>query len=210
MNYFVHQKQTALVPWATPIDAAQFANSTNDVAMYDDLQNLHDFNSVIAGEEVLPEVRSRGFNIFETIDCPNPEETATCNRPQYSTKHLSRKIEYDAPEGMKQYSWKPWKKAPGKLRRTHQQCARRNTETAKKPTNLQDMMRVDLVRAVQLEHLLVDLDVGTISVNLEEALGESRKVNIEDCDYLMSCLKEIVRNTSEIKRACQRLIGWFI
>ncbi|KAF9147192.1 hypothetical protein BGX20_006726, partial [Mortierella sp. AD010] len=218
MNVFVHRMQTPLAPKATRNDALtpeQVTNSTNIVAKYDDLrqrfQSLCDlYNSEKAPPQsngpqksmkpevkVLPSVRSRGFNKFETVDRPSSEGT-TSYRRRYSVKHRSRKEEHDVPETMKQYTWKPWKKVPEipvapisneTEEPVEPEDPEDKIEAPKK--DLQIMEKVDLVHSMRYEHPVVTLNVGTVVVNVEEALSENGEVNTQDCDQVVNCLKDI-------------------
>ncbi|KAF9994506.1 hypothetical protein BGZ79_000742, partial [Entomortierella chlamydospora] len=112
---------------------------------------------------------------------------------------------------MKQYTWIPWKKAPeipvAPISNTTEE-PNDNTETTRKDPQI--MKKAELVKTMEYEHPLVTLKVGTGSVNVEESLSENSKVNTQDYDQVVGCLKDIVSKASDIKRACQQLIGRFI
>ncbi|KAF9109298.1 hypothetical protein BGX27_007769 [Mortierella sp. AM989] len=70
------------------------------------------------------------------------------------------------------------------------------------------MAKADLMRAMQWEHPLRTLNVGTMKANVRETLGHDTKGSL--ASEVTQCLRETVRLAANVKQACLRLIGCII
>jgi len=185
---------------------------------------LNDRNA--SGERIRRHKSSQRFNRYRTIDRPATQDvqavtetnktitasTSTLSkkktpqeRPRYSFKKRTRRIQHEPPEKMVQYAWKPWKKAPENpldpnsdvLKKEREVKRRKGKKTIPKPVN-DSTGKADLVRFMAWEHPTVTLDVGTVSANLKRALGDSELV-----PEINKCLQDVVRLASDAKRQSQ-------
>ncbi|KAF9401880.1 hypothetical protein BGZ76_007414, partial [Entomortierella beljakovae] len=109
---------------------------------------------------------------------------------------------------MKQHAYKPYKKPP--------ECPVEHTRTAsksakkkkpkKKPMPLEQMGRKELIGAMNWEHPLVSLNVGTVATNVKGVLHTNEDLAIE----VQRCLSEAVRYAAIAKRSCQVVLGRYI
>ncbi|KAF9969934.1 hypothetical protein BGZ75_002526, partial [Mortierella antarctica] len=120
--------------------------------------------------------------------------------------------EHPQPKGMKQYKWKPWTQQPERPVDPNGANNKRKSKTSKKSspkttiTPVPDMTKKQLLNALNWEHPTATLNVGTLSANCKEALQEDPALQQE----VLHCIREAVRAASQVKRACQGLIGRYI
>ncbi|KAF9960813.1 hypothetical protein BGZ72_005819 [Mortierella alpina] len=132
-------------------------------------------------------------------------------RPRYSAKTRRRRVVWPAPESMKRYKWKPHVPKPdapssqnpedNKAKRK-----RKKRKITKTPTPVEDMTKQQLVRAMDREHPLVTLTVGTVEANAMRACGNDAAIGEE----VARTLQEVTRIVQECKVQVQLLIGRFI
>jgi len=143
----------------------------------------------------------------------------------------TRRVEHERPQVLKQYRWKPYRKAPenpseNTAKDDSTKDMAQDRDPAKKDAKLEksnqgkgkskgkdkmaktpdEMEKAELLRALRWEHPVVTLDVGTLKANVRRAQQGKEDLSTE----VMRCLKEAVRLAADTKRSCQRLIGRFI
>ncbi|KAF9158623.1 hypothetical protein BGX20_003309, partial [Mortierella sp. AD010] len=187
------------------------------------------------GYKVQRHKSSQTFNRYRTVDRPAPQDAEVAHsvlpqsktppyRPRYSIKHRSRIIEHEAPEAMKQYAWKPWKKAPESpiccdtnasetSEKTISQSkpkpkpkSKPNSEPSRPRKQVEHMTKVELLNAMAWEHPIVTLKVGTVKANVTDALDNNEPLALRVTKHL----QRIVQEATDIKRSCQHLIGRYI
>ncbi|KAF9997128.1 hypothetical protein BGZ80_006214, partial [Entomortierella chlamydospora] len=173
---------------------------------------------------------SQNFNRYRVIDRPPPKDNKAIadkvvkypksdmpspktplHRPRYSFKTRTRQLEHEPPISMKQYTWKPWKEKPespvdysAEIESEPQEPI--ETPSTTTPTPVKDMNKYQLLRALSWEHPTVNLDIGTLSANVNGVLKDKDAVAQE----VIGCIQEAVRLASEVKRQCQGLIGQYL
>ncbi|KAK3819889.1 MAG: hypothetical protein J3Q66DRAFT_367938 [Benniella sp.] len=129
-------------------------------------------------------------------------------------KTRTRLKQHDPPEILKQYRLKPYTKVPDnpaglKAKAEDQPSIETNSvgpESNKPEKNVNaDTDKAGLVRGMSWEHPTITMDVGTLSVNIKRAMGESPLVS-----EVKSCLKDAVRLAFESKRRGQQIIGQYV
>ncbi|KAF9958693.1 hypothetical protein BGZ70_009115 [Mortierella alpina] len=155
---------------------------------------------------------TKSYNKYRTVVGPpgDKSEDSLPPRPRYAAKTRRRRIVWPAPERMKRYKWKPHK--PGPEPATNQNSEhlkarrKRRKKTMKAPTSIRDMTKMQLVKAIDREHPLVALTVGTVEANAMRASGNDTAVGEE----VVRTLQEVARIVGECKTQVQLLIGRFI
>lgn len=168
--------------------------------------------------EHLEGARPNIFNWYATVDRP-PEQRPQRHgsrrsykyRQRYSIKTRTHLKKHVAPECLKQYKFKPWKKS-------HESpldsACNTNTRTRPLPKvrDVTNMKKKDLVRAMAWDHPTRTLDLGTVNSNCTRAL--KRKFGQQELSTLLPRIKEslarMVRQASQTKRTCQSAIGQYI
>ncbi|KAF9104945.1 hypothetical protein BGX27_009866 [Mortierella sp. AM989] len=161
-------------------------------------------------------MQHKSYNQYRTVDRPAPQNTdtgsqvKTSHRSRYAIKRRSRQKEYDVPEAMKQYTLKPYKNVPENPMVQPSNVPKSGKKAianqSKPPKPIGMMKRKELVSAMQWEHPMVTLDVGTVSTNVKGVLGSDPNLALE----VRKCIQDAVRLAADAKRSCQILLGRFI
>ncbi|KAF9921950.1 hypothetical protein FBU30_007995 [Linnemannia zychae] len=159
-------------------------------------------------------------------------------RERYSIKTRSRLIQHEQPDIFKQYTWRaPRENSKSTISSNNVTSAVTNTEASSststcfdatnpppkmKPKSVRkkdqltpdQMTKIQLIRAMQWEHPLRTLDVGTLKANSSRALDKEilNDVNLHDKLQLVitTCLSDVSYLASKKKRACQQAIGQYL
>lgn len=194
------------------------------------------FRSTPVGQEREQE-RGNGFIRYSTVDhAPNQSPPPHSSgrpyryRERYAIKTRSRLIQHEKPSIFKQYVWKPPKE---KTDSPQEQSASTDTSTdagpntstlppkkkrkttPKKPQPAANTMtKAELVKAMQSEHPLRTLDVGTLKANAGRALknefGSDADLQLQLRNSVMGCLSTVSRLSAKTKRICQQVVGQYL
>lgn len=112
---------------------------------------------------------------------------------------------------MKRYKWKPHTQKLDALPKQNPENkvkrARKRRKTAKKaPTPIRDMNKRQLIRAMDREHPIVTLTVGTLKANVTRAAGQNTVIGEE----VARTLQEVTHIVGQCKTQVQLLIGRYI
>lgn len=165
------------------------------------------------------------------------------HRERYAVKTRSRLISHEKPDVFKQYVWKPPKEntepanslksttstsisteaGPNSeaeagpstnVDATSPPLKKKRKSTPKKVRPAADMTKFQLVKAMQWEHPLRTLDIGTLKANTSRAL---KKEVPHDADLqqninhaITTCLSDISKLASRTKRGCQQVVGQYL
>ncbi|KAI8351750.1 hypothetical protein B0O80DRAFT_500105 [Mortierella sp. GBAus27b] len=164
---------------------------------------------------IKPESQPRK-NIYRTIDRP-PEHWPRQHdsgkpfkyRKRYSYKTRSHQIKHPPPDTMKKYVWKPWQgnlDSPNPTSQQKKSSEKSEPKEPKKPKDVDRMDKQELSYAMEWEHPIRTLSIGTLNANLKRALSTSPDLR----NTVKSCIQEVVRQASITKRTCQRGIALYI
>ncbi|KAF8950293.1 hypothetical protein BGZ52_003017 [Haplosporangium bisporale] len=179
--------------------------------------------------------QTTSFIRYSTIDRPpsqKPPPHASGRqykyRERYAIKTRSRLISHKKPDIFKQHVWKPPKE---NTESTNNPCSTTSTSTNVSATNpppkkkqkstpkkdqpaVDDMTKIQLVRAMQSEHPLRTLDIGTLNANTSRALKKEVPYDENLQDKLQhavtTCLSDVSNLASKSKRACQQVVGQYL
>jgi len=195
------------------------------------------FRSVPGGQK---EERTPDFIRYSTVDRPPIQSPPLHSsgepykyRERYAIKTRSRLIQHEKPDVYKQYVWKP----PKENTESPNNAASTSTSTGPSTSNnvgaaspppkkkqkstpkknqlaAENMTKFQLVKAMQLEHPLRTLDIGTLKANTSRAL----KKEVHNDDDLKTklqaavttCLSDVSRLASNSKRGCQQAVGQYL
>ncbi|KAF9343629.1 hypothetical protein BGX26_005436, partial [Mortierella sp. AD094] len=163
------------------------------------------------------------FNRYRYIDTPPPKDTprnsplpkdqpSPQHRPRYSEKRRTRRKVHEPPQGMKQYKWKTWTAPPPNPKSPDpatnpDPTPKKKRKTLKKPRKaIADMNKRDILYNLAAEHPMTTLNVGTLSANVEEVLGDDPALLQE----ALLCIREGVRLATTTKRQCQQVFGLYL
>ncbi|KAF9898551.1 hypothetical protein EC991_010943, partial [Linnemannia zychae] len=159
------------------------------------------------------------FNRYWTVDQPperrpNPHDSGRQYkyRQRYSIKTRSQLKKHDPPESMKQYQLKPWKSPPESPLDKSTKITPRKIAPKRAQQDVEAMDKKELVEAMQWDHPIRTLDIGTINANATRALKDG--IDQANADNYLSAIKASLRNitriSSRVKRTAQRAIGQYI
>ncbi|KAG0202931.1 hypothetical protein BGX31_003492 [Mortierella sp. GBA43] len=110
---------------------------------------------------------------------------------------------------MKKYVWKPWQgnlDSPNPTSQQKKPSEKSEPKEPKKPKDVDRMDKQELSYAMEWEHPIRTLSIGTLNANLKRALSTSPDLR----NTVKSCIQEVVRQASITKRTCQRGIALYI
>jgi len=113
---------------------------------------------------------------------------------------------------MKQYKLKAWTALPPSPNSPSpttnpDPTPKKKHKTSKKPRKaIANMNKRDILYNLTAEHPMTTLDIGTLSANVEEVLGNDPALLQE----VLLCIKEAVRLATTTKRQCQQVFGLYL
>ncbi|KAI7825697.1 hypothetical protein BC939DRAFT_123916 [Gamsiella multidivaricata] len=159
-------------------------------------------------------------------------------RERYAIKTRSRLIQHEKPDIFKQYVWKAPKEntkstnnssstistststeagpsTSTNVGATNPPPKKKKKSTPKKAQLAADeMTKIQLIRAMQIEHPLRTLDIGTLKANTSRALKKEVPYDEDLQDKLLhavtTCLSDISNLASKSEHACQQVIGQYL
>lgn len=113
---------------------------------------------------------------------------------------------------MKQYAWKPHRpkdkdeeQSKPSAKSASRPRKKKKTEETEGPL-VEELAKRELVNAMDKEHPIVTLTVGTLKANITRASGSQDEVAKET----LSTVKEVVQIAANVKRSAQAVIGRFV
>ena len=169
-------------------------------------------------------------NRFKTTDkgpaCHPPgQPRRRKRRKRYSYKTRTRIIEHPQPDTLKMYARKPWKEKSEDPEVQEKESTSTSSTHKKKERNINTvdaLGKYDLVSAMQYEHPIATLKVGTLKANVTRVLASQENEigpipNFEPVvpspelePRIRRCLQDVVRLASQTKRICQRAIAVYL
>ncbi|KAF9198899.1 hypothetical protein BGZ59_004342, partial [Podila verticillata] len=108
---------------------------------------------------------------------PSKDQPSPQQRPRYSEKRRTQCKVHEPPQGMKQYKLKAWTAPPPNPKSPDpttnpDPTPKKKRKTSKKPRKaIANMNKRDILYNLAAEHPMAALDIGTLSANVEEVLG---------------------------------------
>ncbi|KAF8945498.1 hypothetical protein BGZ52_009641, partial [Haplosporangium bisporale] len=143
---------------------------------------------------------------------PSKDQPSPQQRPRYSEKRRTQCKVHEPPQGMKQYKLKAWTAPPPNPKSPDpttnpDPTPKKKRKTSKKPRKaIANMNKRDILYNLAAEHPMAALDIGTLSANVEEVLGNDPALLQE----VLPCIKEAVRLATTTKRQCQQVFGLYL
>ncbi|KAF9933842.1 hypothetical protein FBU30_004238 [Linnemannia zychae] len=134
------------------------------------LENIKKYDAIRSSINVKKHERPQAFNRYNTIDKPSehrPDPHSSGRkykyRERYAIKTRTQLKKHEPPEMLKKYRQKPWKSIP------ESPLDRPNKTSSSKPKkqsrDLATMDKKALVKAMQWDHPIRTLDIGTVNAN---------------------------------------------
>ncbi|KAF9109770.1 hypothetical protein BGW39_004974, partial [Mortierella sp. 14UC] len=157
-----------------------------------------------AGQAEEPKDAKDVFNRYSTVDRPpehrpRPHDSGKPfkHRERFAIKTRSQLKKHDPPETMKQYTLKPWKSPPESPLDLSTNASPSKAKS-KKQWNVATMDKKDLVDAMQWDHPLRTLNIGTINANATRALtnGTDQTAASTHLSAIKKSLRDVTRISS--------------
>ncbi|KAI8345127.1 hypothetical protein B0O80DRAFT_431838 [Mortierella sp. GBAus27b] len=125
--------------------------------------------------------------------------------PIHSTRHRHEELTHSTPFRkagglllVKQYAWKPWQGRLDPPSYSTPPQSKSNTDPEPtKPRDMGEMSKQSLTNAMQWEHPIRTLSIGTLNANLKRVLSERPSLR----NTVKSCIQDVVHQASITKRA---------
>ncbi|KAF9987064.1 hypothetical protein BGZ79_005256, partial [Entomortierella chlamydospora] len=177
--------------------------------------------------------KGREYRRYRTIDRPahQPGIPQQVHRPRYSPKARPKPQQHQPPHVYKQYKWKPFtpaqemryqqtvdenrKRLAQKKRQQDAQRLQQEKDSAKPFTPIDEMTKMQLVKALAWEHPLVTLPVGTVDANCRRAAGSfdqpiPLRQQEQQSHEVSACIQDVVQQVQVTKRHTQEFLGSYI
>ena len=165
------------------------------------------------------ERRTDVLNRYATVDRPPDQRPPPHSsgrkykhRQRYAIKTRSQTLKHEPPEAMKQHQWKPWKSFPDSPLEPQAAIYPSIPKPPPRLPSAEGMDKKDMVNALARDHPMRTLDIGTINANATRGLSKEFGPELSS-NYLPRvkiALRDVVRQSSQVKRICQRAIGLYL